>query len=146
MPRFFTLEQAQELLPRVQTLLEQAIDGKASFQSAEAWTNQFIRRVMTLGGLVVNREPFIMNRDMQARSAERLKSAVEEVQGLGVLIKDLDAGLIDFPTLYHDNEVYLCWRLGEDDIEFWHGVNDGFAGRKEIDREFVENHRGRATE
>ena len=146
MPRFFTLEEARDLLPRVQSLLEEALESKSSYQDAEAWTNHFIRRVMTLGGVVVDRAPFQHNRDMQARSGERLKSALEEVQGLGILIKDLDSGLIDFPTLYRDKEVYLCWRLGEDNIEFWHGVNDGFAGRRRIDRDFEDNHRGRETE
>lgn len=145
MPRFFTLPQARELLPRVEGLIEQAIEGKASYQQAEEWTNHFIRRVMTLGGLQVNREPFQRNREVQVRGAERLKSAVEEINAMGILVKDLDSGLIDFPTLYHDNEVYLCWKRGEDDIEFWHGVSEGFAGRKEIDREFVENHRGRES-
>ena len=57
---------------------------------------------------------------------------MEQVQSFGCLIKDLDVGLIDFPTLYRGEEVYLCWKLGEDGIEFWHGVSEGFRGRKKI--------------
>jgi hypothetical protein len=57
-------------------------------------------------------------------------------------VKDLDIGLVDFPTTFNGVEVYLCWKLGEPGIEFWHGVEEGFRGRKPIDREFLENHRG----
>ena len=57
-------------------------------------------------------------------------------------MKDLDVGLVDFPTLFRGEEVYLCWRMDEDDIDHWHGVNEGFAGRKPIDKHFVDNHRG----
>jgi hypothetical protein len=58
------------------------------------------------------------------------------------VVKDLDIGLIDFPTLFHGVEVYLCWKLDEPAIEFWHGVDEGFRGRKAIDRDFRDNHRG----
>lgn len=144
MARFFSLEQARELLPRVQGLIEQAIESKAQYRVSEDWTHSFVRRVMMAGGVLVDRAPFERNRDAQMRSAARLKASVEAIQDLGVLIKDLDTGLVDFPTLFRGSEVYLCWKLGEDDVEFWHGVNEGFAGRKSIDSDFIENHRGRA--
>jgi hypothetical protein len=63
---------------------------------------------------------------------------------MGVLVKDLDIGLIDFLTHYQGREVCLCWKLGEERIRFWHGTGEGFAGRKPIDGEFLENHRGDA--
>jgi hypothetical protein len=67
---------------------------------------------------------------------------VEKLEEAGVVVKDLDIGLVDFPTLYRGEEVYLCWRMDEPDIDYWHGVHEGFAGRKEIDQTFVDNHRG----
>jgi hypothetical protein len=67
---------------------------------------------------------------------------MERIEEMGVVVKDLDVGLVDFPTLFRGEEVYLCWRMDEDDIDHWHGVNEGFAGRKPIDQHFVENHRG----
>ncbi len=146
MPTFFTLEQARALLPQVRALIEQAVGSKEQYRISDEWTQNFIRRVMMLGGVLVDRVPFERNRDLQNRSALRLKSAVESIQELGVLVKDLDAGLIDFPTLFRGNEVYLCWRLGEDDLQFWHGVNEGFAGRRPIDDDFIEHHRGRAAD
>ena len=65
--------------------------------------------------------------------ARAVKQAVEKVQEFGCLVKDLDIGLIDFPTLLKGEEVYLCWKLGEAGIRFWHGVQEGFRGRKPID-------------
>ena len=143
MPRYFTLEQVRELLPRVNRLIQQAIENKNTYQECEEWTQNFTRRVMMLGGVLADRVPFQRNRDQQNRAAVRLKASVEEIQKLGVLIKDLDIGLVDFPTLFRGNEVYICWKLGEDEIGYWHGVNEGFAGRKSIDQEFLDNHRGR---
>jgi len=71
-----------------------------------------------------------------------LRNAIESVQELGCVVKDLDIGLIDFPTLFRGEEVYLCWKLGEPVIAFWHGVDEGFRGRKAIDRDFRDNHCG----
>ncbi len=105
-----------------------------------------MRRIMMAGGLNVDRSSAALNRDLQSRSGERLKSSVEEIQSAGVIVKDLDVGLVDFPTLLHGSEVYICWRLGEDDVRYWHGVHEGFAGRKTIDDEFIANHTGGADE
>jgi hypothetical protein len=80
-----------------------------------------------------------IKRQLDATVAQ-LREVVDQIQEQGALIKDLDTGLLDFPTLYLGQEVYLCWRAGEPDIEFWHRVEDGFRGRKPIDRHFVENH------
>lgn len=57
---------------------------------------------------------------------------MDEIQALGVLVKDLDTGLVDFPALRGGEEVLLCWQLGEDEIRYWHGLEEGFAGRKEL--------------
>jgi hypothetical protein len=70
---------------------------------------------------------------------------MDSIQEIGCLVKDLDIGLLDFPTLYRGREVYLCWRLGEQRIEHWHGVDEGFRGRKPVDDDFRENHRGEAV-
>ena len=75
-------------------------------------------------------------------SAAGLKETLEKIQEYGCVVKDLDIGLLDFPTLYRGEEVYLCWKLGEKGIGYWHGVHEGFRGRKAIDSEFLANHRG----
>ena len=75
-------------------------------------------------------------------AASRLQAVMEAIQEHGCHVKDLDTGLLDFPTLYEGQEVYLCWRLGEQRIEFWHAIEDGFRGRKPIDAEFLAKHTG----
>jgi len=69
---------------------------------------------------------------------------VAQLQDLGCLVKDLDTGLVDFPALFRGQEVYLCWKLGEPSIEFWHGVDEGFRGRKAIDSDFRDHSRATA--
>jgi hypothetical protein len=91
---------------------------------------------------MVDRDRALTARSRRDASAAMLKGAIEAVQETGCLIKDLDIGLVDFPTLHKGVEVYLCWKLGEPAIEFWHGVDEGFRGRKPIDEDFLQNHRG----
>jgi hypothetical protein len=100
------------------------------------------QRIQILGGSMADRDSFVDEKKRRDSAARRLKDAIEQIQSFGCLIKDLDIGLIDFPSLYRGEEVYLCWKLGEDGINFWHGVSEGFGGRKPIDREFLDNHKG----
>jgi hypothetical protein len=142
MSRRFTLAEAQSLIPRVDRLLRQAIEMKGAYDEAEKQIQAFQERVMMMGGVSVDRERAVEARTRRDGAAAQLRSSIEQVQDVGCLIKDLDIGLIDFPTLYRGNEVYLCWKLGEGGIEYWHGVEEGFRGRKKIDRDFLEHHQG----
>ncbi len=145
MSRRFTLEAAESLLPTVEKALREAIAAKTAFDEAHAVLQSISQRVMMLGGVLVDREAIRQNKERRDESAGRLKAAVEEIQELGCVIKDLDIGLVDFPTLFRGEEVYLCWKLGEPGIAFWHGTSEGFAGRKAIDAEFRETHKGDAA-
>lgn len=142
MPKRFNLAQAQSLLPQVDRLLRDALTAKSAYDDVEHSIQSFGERVMLMGGIAVNREQVIERRSLRNSSAARLRSAIEEVQELGCVIKDLDIGLVDFPTFFRGVEVYLCWKLGEPDIAFWHGVDEGFRGRKAIDQDFRDHHRG----
>ena len=115
---------------------------KTEYQEAETAWQGFQRRVMIQGGTLVDRAQVLEHKTRREASVNQLKSALEKIQEFGCLVKDLDLGLIDFPTLLHGEEVYLCWKLGESGIDFWHGVHEGFRGRKPIDREFLEHHEG----
>jgi hypothetical protein len=95
-----------------------------------------------MGGVAVDRERAIQSRARRDAAASSLRDAVERVHEFGCLLKDLDIGLIDFPTLFRGEEVYLCWKLGEPGIAYWHGVDEGFKGRKPIDRDFLDHHTG----
>ena len=142
MARRFTLTEAQSLIPRVDSLLREAVSLKSEYQEAEQAIQAVAQRVALMGGMMVNREQAIDAKNRRDAVASKLRAAIEQVQEFGCVIKDLDMGLIDFPTLLRGVEVYLCWKLGEPKIAFWHGVDEGFRGRKAIDQDFLDHHRG----
>jgi len=142
MPRYFTHTQAEALVRRLDPLLREAIGLKAEHEEAEQQLRTALHRVTMMGGVEIDREAFLEQRARREVSATRLKDALEQIQQSGCLVKDLDTGLLDFPTLFRGEEVYLCWRVGEKGIAFWHKVEDGFRGRKLIDQEFLDNHQG----
>jgi hypothetical protein len=142
MPRFFTLQQAEKLLPEVESALREAIALKSEYEEAEKERQNFSTRIALLGGVLVDSAQLLDRKQRRESSAYRLKATIEKIQELGCLVKDLDTGLIDFPTLLNGVEVYLCWKLGESGIHFWHGVEEGFRGRKSIDQDFLKDHHG----
>jgi hypothetical protein len=142
MPRFFSLTQAEKLLPRLESAIRQAITRKAEYDQAEAEWQSFSQRLMVTGGMQVDRARLLEQKKRREAVALELKDCIERVQEFGCVVKDLEIGLIDFPTLFNGQEVYLCWKLGESGIQFWHGVQEGFRGRKAIDAEFLEHHQG----
>lgn len=142
MAKRFTLAEAQSLIPDVDRLLRQAVDLKTGYANAERRVDSFQERIVLMGGMVVDRDKVREAKDRRDEAAAGLRSVIEQVQELGCLIKDLDTGLIDFPTTFQGREVYLCWKLGEPSIAWWHGVEEGFAGRKAIDQDFREHHQG----
>jgi hypothetical protein len=145
MSRRFTLEEAEGLLPEIAKAMREATSVKSEFDEAQSELRSVSQRVIMLGGVLVDREAVYKIKLRRDTSAERIEAAIRGVQELGCIIKDLDTGLVDFPTLFRGEEVYLCWKLGEPGIGFWHGTDEGFAGRKAIDQEFRESHRGDAT-
>jgi hypothetical protein len=142
MPRHFRLEEAERLLPEVEHALRDAIFQKTEYQTAEGELNRATQRIRMAGGSRVSPGPFLALRARKDAASSALTAAVEKVNELGAQIKDLDIGLIDFPTMYRGREVLLCWKLGEEGIAFWHGTDEGFRGRKPINDEFREHHRG----
>jgi len=142
MARRFTLAEAQSLIPRVESLLREAVSLKSDYQEADQVIQAMAQRVSMMGGMIVDRDQALDARNRRNEVAAKLGAVIEQVQEFGCVIKDLDTGLIDFPTLLRGVEVYLCWKLGEPAIGFWHGTDEGFRGRKVIDRDFLDHHRG----
>jgi hypothetical protein len=142
MSKRFTLAEAQSLIPRLDRLLRSALALKTEFSDAEAVVHGFVERVTMMGGMMVDRDLVRAARERREMAVRRLKAAIEEVQEVGCVVKDLDIGLVDFPTLFRGVEVCLCWKLGEPLIEYWHGMEEGFRGRKPIDQDFLDHHRG----
>jgi hypothetical protein len=144
--RYFTLHQAEALLPEVERRIRQAIQIRNEHTASEDAFNQYRRRVAFSGGMIVDRSQLLSLRARRDALVMRLKEILTEIEALGVQVKDLDTGLLDFPTMYHGEVVLLCWRLGEDRIRYWHGLEEGFRGRKEIDSDFLSHHRGDSME
>jgi hypothetical protein len=142
MAKHFTHEQATKMLPAMEKAVREAVFLKHEYEQAERAIQAATQRIAMTGGVMVDRNAIAALRGRRETSAAKLKEAIERVHGHGCLVKDLDLGLVDFPTLYKGEEVYLCWKLGEPAIEWWHGVHEGFQGRKKIDQEFLDNHQG----
>jgi hypothetical protein len=142
MPRYFTLAEARAALPVVGRSIREAVQAKAHYQEAEKAIQDLVQRILMMGGINVDTVAAEAWKAQYDSNAQTLKNSMERIEDLGVLVKDLDIGLVDFPTLFRGEEVYLCWRMDEGDIDHWHGVNEGFNGRRPIDKHFVDNHRG----
>ncbi len=142
MSRFFTLLEAEALLPSIEAYLRRLLLLKNEHEQAHAQINVISQRIMLAGGMVPPRDQVLELKKQKEAAAKGLKETVEAIQETGCQLKDVEIGLIDFPTLYRGKEVYLCWKLGEEGIGYWHRVEDGYQGRQPIDSEFLSNHRG----
>jgi hypothetical protein len=134
----FDLRQAQELLPRLEQLLRAAIDEKGRLSAIGRKQAKQIERIVMAGGSLVNIAGFSRWKQHKEQTAGRLREVVEQIEELGCIVKDLDMGLIDFPCRVGGREFYLCWKLGESSIQFWHNMDEGFAGRKPIDEKLIQ--------
>ena len=136
MPRFFTLQEAEELLPRIEHLLQSAVEAHSEAAGHEGALERVVSRITYLGGVEIDPADYSQRKNLKRRAEGVVHQAIEEIQAAGVLIKDIEVGLIDFPAILGGREVLLCWKLGESQIEHWHGVDEGFTGRKPITSEF----------
>ena len=142
MPRYFTLFEAERLLPEVERYLRDALFHRSEAAKAQQELQHASDRIRMMGGMRVNPSEFVATRARLDTSAAALKNAIELVHETGAVIKDLEIGLIDFMSRFQDRDVCLCWKLGEPGISFWHGVDEGFRGRKPIDQTFLDGHSG----
>jgi len=131
--RTFTLDEAQMLLPILESLLKEAINGKKLIEEVDAETQEMAQRIFLSGGTLVNVVHVARRKAERERAIQSIKDAVAEIDATGVQVKDLDVGLLDFPCKVADEIVLLCWKLGEPKIGFYHSMSGGFAGRKPID-------------
>ena len=131
--RTFTLDEAQTLLPILESLLKQAIDGKKLVEAVDAEVQETAHRIFLNGGTLLNVVRLARRKAEREKAVQRIKDALAEIDATGVQVKDLDIGLLDFPCKVEGEIVLLCWKLGETGITHWHGETEGFAGRKPID-------------
>ncbi len=131
--RLFTLTEAERTRQELEPILIEAMDGRRKMAELDDNLSQLANRIMQMGGLIVPYEKTARLRFERDHLAGAVKAALERIEATGCVVKDLEAGLLDFPALIGNEQVYLCWRLGEDRIRFWHRQDEGFAGRKPLD-------------
>jgi hypothetical protein len=130
--RHFTPEEANAELEHVRPLVEEMVQRRRAHVAALVQQEQLEARIRGNGGGI----PPAMLADANAaveREARSLARAVDAIAEHGAEVKDLDEGLIDFPALHEGETVLLCWKLGEDEIRYWHRVEDGFVGRRPVE-------------
>jgi hypothetical protein len=132
-PRRFTLDEANALLPRLSDLLAQVQEAKDKHDRLEAKVEGFAERTASNGHVVEKEQNEARQELAQANAAVR--SLIERVQEMGCELKDIDQGLVDFRAERDGREVYLCWKLGEADIRWWHELDTGFAGRQPLEEQ-----------
>ena len=138
MSRTFTLSEAENLLPVLESLLRSAIQAKALIEEVEAEQQALSNRIFVNGGTMVDIVSVARRKAERDKALQKAKDAVAEIDATGVQVKDLDIGLLDFPCVVGDEVILLCWKLGEKGITHWHGVAEGFAGRKPIDEKIAK--------
>ena len=132
----FTLDEAQALLPVLEALLKRAIDGKKAAESVEGRLQELSRKIFLSGGLLVDIARVRRQRSALESHVQAAKDSIAEIDAIGVQVKDLETGLLDFPCQVDGEIVLLCWKMGEGRIDYWHTVEDGFRGRQPIDERF----------
>jgi hypothetical protein len=131
--KYFSLTEAERLRAQLEPVLIEAMESRRKMADAEEQLNTLAERIQRSGGLMVSYESAARVRLARNRSEEAVRAALEHIHATGCVVKDLEVGLLDFPSRIDDEEVYLCWRLGEDRIRFYHRQDEGFSGRKPID-------------
>jgi hypothetical protein len=132
----FTLDEAQSLLPVLESLLKRAMEGKQAAEKVESGLTELARRVYLSGGMRVDAGTVARQRAEMESHLKLAHESVTEINSIGVQVKDLDAGQLDFPCRVDDKVVLLCWRVGEPCIEHWHTVETGLEGRQPLDERF----------
>jgi hypothetical protein len=125
------VREAQSALEDVRPLAERMVAAHRELMEAAAKLEQIRRVVAGNGGGLSTSDAQELHDRVDERTAE-VAGCVKAITELGVQVKDLDRGLVDFPSLREGEEVLLCWHVGEDEIRYWHGADEGFAGRKPL--------------
>jgi hypothetical protein len=137
----FTLGEAQTVLPVVEALLRRAQAAAARAAEFEQEMQLLSHRIFLSGGMHVDVSAAARRRAEREKAVQEAKDTLAEIDEIGVRVKDLQEGLLDFPSVVDGKPVLLCWKLGEPAIAHWHTEEEGFAGRKPLDDRFGKTER-----
>ena len=131
--KLFNSGEAEKLLPLLEQVLHGAREKKKRIDEIDRELSQVQNRILLYGGVVPPFGYLSEHKDERDQLVAGVREAVGRIEENGCVVKDLELGLVDFPTLINDEQVYLCWKLGEARIRFWHRMDEGYAGRKPLD-------------
>ncbi len=135
--RTFTLDEAQALLPVLESLLKTAMGGKSAAERIEQEFKAVSSRVFLNGGTLLDVAQLAARKREKERLVQKIKDALAEIESTGAQVKDLEMGLLDFPCEVGGRTILLCWKLGEKSIAHWHGTDEGYRYRKPIDEKIA---------
>ena len=141
MNKTFTLGEAQTLLPVLEALLRKGQDAQVRAEELEYEMQQLSHRIFLSGGMHVDVSVAARRRAERDKAVQSGRDTLAEIDSIGVQVKDLEQGLLDFPYVMDGKTVLLCWKLGEPAITHWHTEEEGFAGRKPLDSRFGKTER-----
>jgi hypothetical protein len=131
MPRTFTLEEANEALVELRPIVERLVQHRRNLTAAQVQQAELVTRIAGNGGDMVPSDLHEAAETIQ-REAAAISECAERINAVGAEVKSLEEGLLDFPARRGDEVVLLCWKLGEDEIHYWHRLDEGFGGRKPL--------------
>ena len=143
MAKVFTLSEAQVLLPVVEALLLRAQSAAKRVSEFEDELQEVRQRIFIMGGTNVNVAEMARRLAERDKANEEVQNILAEIDSIGVKVKDLEKGLLDFPSTLNGKSILLCWMLGEKEIAYWHSPEAGYAGRKPVDERFGKTTRER---
>jgi hypothetical protein len=123
--KYYTPQQANKALPEVKRKFNLIVSLRDQIIGMQDELQRMIDSNATL-------ELYMQKKQELNAAVSNLYKAIEDVETMGIMIKSVDEGLLDFPSMRFNEEVWLCWKAGEDEVKFWHGKNEGFAGRKPL--------------
>ena len=131
MPRTFTPDEANEALVELRPIVERMVEHRRNLIAAQVQQAELVTRIAGNGGDMVPSDLHEVAETIQ-REAAAISECAERINAAGAEVKSLEEGLLDFPARRGDEIVLLCWKLGEDEIHYWHRVDEGFGGRKPL--------------
>ena len=137
------MNEAQTLLPVVEALLRRAQIAGTHAGELEREMQELSQRIFMAGGMHVDVAQAARRRAEREKALQEAHDTLAEMEEIGVQVKDLEKGLLDFPSVMEGREVLLCWMQGENEIGYWHTPEDGFAGRKPLDVRSDKTHKER---
>jgi hypothetical protein len=129
--RDFTLDEANAAVAELRPVVVRMVEHGRALDAAQRRQRQLVTRIAGNGGDMQPSDLGELAETIQ-READAVAACAQEITAAGAQIKSLEEGLLDFPSRLDSEEVLLCWKLGEDDIRYWHGVDEGFAERKPL--------------